>query len=277
MQALPSVLTIQSGRCDHASGVVWSSDSVVTAASRLRREEGLEALVGAERRAAELVGFDGASDLAVLRVEGGLPPPPRRAEPVSVGELVLALGRDPGVFARLGVVARTGGEWRLPGGGRFDRYIESDIGALASLAGGPLVDANGDLVGVNNATIARGRLVTLPVESVDRIVEAITTHGRVRRARVGVSVQRVELPAALAAELGRKFGLIVLGVQPGSPAEGAGLGLGDVLLTLGSATLERVEDLQAALEDDAIDATLRIDFWRAGKVLNAEVVPKASG
>jgi S1-C subfamily serine protease len=277
-QALPSIVTIQSGRCASASGLVWSGDRVVAAASRLRREDGLEALVGGERRPAHVLGFDAASDLAVLRVDGELPAAPRRAsEAPSIGELVLALGRDPVPVARLGVAARTGGEWRLPGGGRFERYLESDIAPSGALAGSALLDASGELVGVNSVAIARGRLVALPVESVDRIVEAIAAHGRLRRARLGVSVQRVELPAGLANEVGRKHGLIVLSVQQNSPGEAAGIVLGDVLLRLGEAPLERTEELQGALEADMIDQTVELEFWRAGKLARVRIVPKANG
>jgi S1-C subfamily serine protease len=277
-QALPSVVTIQSGRCASASGLVWSGDRVLAAASRLRREDGLEALVGGERRPAHVLGFDAASDLAVLRVEGELPAPPRRAsEFPAVGELVLALGRDPVPVVRLGVVARTGGEWRLPGGGRFERYLESDIAPSGALASSALVDAGGELVGVNSIAIARGRLVALPVESVDRIVDAIGAHGRVRRARLGVSVQRVELPSALAQEIGRKHGLIVLSVQPKSPGDAAGIGLGDVLLRLGGAPLERIEELQGALEAEIIDQDVELEFLRAGKRASVRIVPKANG
>lgn len=276
-QALPGVVLVQSGRCASSTGVLWTEDSVVTAASRLTREEGLEVAAGDERRSGRLAGVDAASDLALVRLDRALPMPARQtAPPVALGELVLALGRAPGAVVRLGVVSRLGGEWRLPGGGRFERYIESDIVPTPSLSGGPLVDASGALVGVNSVGLARGRLVTLPIESVARIVDAITTHGRVRRARLGVSVQRVELPARLADRVGRRFGLIVLGVQPNGAADKAGLELGDVLLQLGSSPLERVEDLQAALEPELIDTAVDVVFLRAGAQSTARIVPTAN-
>ena len=276
-RALPSVVAVLSGRCGELSGVVWSGGRVVTAASRLQREEGLEVLLGGERHDATLLGYDLPSDVAVLHVEGNAPVPPERATgPVAIGELVFALARDPLPLARFGCVARVGREWRAPGGARFERYIESDITPTLGLAGSALIDATGNLLGINSVSIARGRLVTLPVQSVDRIVEAITTHGYVRRARLGVSVQRVELPPALARDLGRRNGLIVLGVQPGSSADTSGLTLGDVLLKLGSVKLERVEELQGALEVDAIDASLAVEFLRAGKLIETTVVPRAA-
>lgn len=250
---------------------------MVTAASRLQREEGLEILLDGERHRAQLLGYDLPSDVAVLSFEGEATAPERAVGPVAIGELVFALARDPLPLARMGCVARVGREWRAPGGARFERYVESDIAPTMGLAGSALVDAAGNLLGINSVSLARGRLVTLPVQSVDRIVEAITTHGHVRRARLGVSVQRVELPQTLADELGRRFGLIVLGVQAESAADSAGIALGDVLLKLGPMKLQRAEELQGVLEADVIDTSLSVEFLRAGKVVQTTVVPKVSG
>lgn len=272
--SLRGVLSVCTGGCASATGIAWPGGRVVTAASRLKREEGLSVGNGSEHRAARLLGFDPGSDLAILRVEGELAGIPWRsaAQPLTLGEIVLALGRASSAVARLGVVGRVGGEWRLPGGARFERFIESDIAPSGGLAGGPLIDAAGELVGVNSVSLARGRLVTLPVESVARIADAITAHGRVRRARLGVSVQRVDLPSATATEVGRKAALIVLGVQPKSAAEAAGVGLGDVLLELGGVALESSEDLQSALDGDGVQRPLPLEVLRAGRRTTLEVV-----
>lgn len=276
--ALPGVVSVYTGGCASAAGLAWADGRVVTVASRLRREEGLAVGTNGDRTDARLVGFDARSDLAVLRVDGALECAVRRpqGQPLALGEIVLALGRTSSPLARLGVIGRLGGEWRGPGGARFDRFIESDIAPAAGLAGGALIDAAGELIGINSVSLARGRLVTLPMECVDRIVEALTAHGRVRRARFGVSVQRVELPAGPAAELGHRAGVIVLAVQPRSPAEQAGVGLGDVLLTFGDVQLESADDLYGALDAATIDRDVPVALLRAGRVMTLKVVPSST-
>jgi len=271
----PSIVTLHRSRCGGASGVAWSKDLVVTAAHHLEREEGIELSASGRRLSASLVGIDLASDLAVLRVDAELAPLTLGApEPVRVGELVLALGRPgDGVRAQLGIVSRVGAEWRLPGGSRFERYIESDVSPLPGLSGGPLVRASGEVIGLNSAGLLRGKLVTLAAEGVARIVETLVEHGRVRRARLGVAVQRVSLPRELAARRGQAQGLIVLSVEPDSPAEVSNVRLGDVLLALGGTRLTRVEELQAALDPERIGEDHALEILRAGDELTLSIRP----
>lgn len=271
-----SLVTLHRSRCGGASGVAWTKELVVTAAHQLEREDGIELSAGGRRLRASLVGVDPSSDLAVLRVDGELAALPRADPgPVRVGELVLALGRaGDGVRARLGIVGRSGGEWRLPGGARFERYVESDVSPLPGLSGGVLVRATGEVIGVNSAGLLRGKLVTLAVEGVSRIVDALSAHGRMPRAHLGVAVHRVALPKDVASRRGQAHALIVLSVLPGSPAEKSGLHLGDVLLALGDKRLTRVEDLQAALEPERVGEEHRLDLLRAGEELTISVKPE---
>jgi len=220
---------------------------------------------------------DSSSGVAVLRVGAELSPfKPADARALRVGELVLALARTGrGLGARLGIVSRLGGEWRLPGGTRFERYIESDVTPSPGLEGSALVTVSGELVGLNATGLARGALVSLPVASVGRIVDALLAHGRVRRARLGVALERVELPRAVADRLGRRRGLVVVAVVEGSPAERGGLLLGDVILAIDEKPTERVDDLQSALDENAIDREVSADILRAGKGQRLLLTPEA--
>jgi S1-C subfamily serine protease len=128
---------------------------------------------------------------------------------------------------------------------------------------------------VNLAGLVRGSLVALPAASVQPIVEAIAAHGRVRRAKLGVAVERVELPRALAERLGRRHGLVVLSALPGGPAERAGVLLGDVLLALADRAVESVQDLQGVLAAGAPGAELTLALLRAGAEQALTVVPEA--
>jgi S1-C subfamily serine protease len=272
-----SIVTIFGERSHGASGLAWSKDVVVTAAHALEREDGIEVGVGDERVKATLLGADAASDLAVLRVEATLAPP-ATADPsaLRLGELALALSRSArGLKVRLGVVSRLGGEWRLPGGQRVERFVESDIAPAPGHSGSVLVDAGGALIGVNAAGFSRGSLVALPASTVGTVVDAIVQHGRVRRARLGVGLERVALPRALAERRGQRRGLLVTSVLEGSPAERGGVVLGDLILGVAGRPTERVDDLMSALGEGAIGVPLAVDLVRAGSESKLTLSPEA--
>jgi S1-C subfamily serine protease len=243
-----SIVTIGGERSRGASGVAWSKDLVVTAAHALEQDDGFEVGVGEERAKATLLGADPTSDLAVLRVEHELVPVTTAdAGALRLGALALALSRSSrGLKVRLGVVSRLGGEWRLPGGTRVERYIESDIVPAPGHSGSVLVNAAGALIGVNAAGFSRGSLVALPASVVGGVVTAIAEHGRVRRARLGVGLERVALPRAVAERRGQSRGLLVTSVLEGSAAERGGVVLGDLILGVGGRPTQRVDDRRAA-------------------------------
>src|SRR5450755_1440462 len=275
----PSVVRVETGRRRPASGLVWSADGlVVTTAHSLEREEGLELhFESGEARAATLVGAGLASDIALLRVEGAALVTPERAPANTLrrGHLVLALSR-PGrtVRANLGVINALAEEWRAPGGGKIERYIQSDIGIEHGFSGGPLVDASGRLIGLNSAGLLRSTPLAVPVITVERVVGALLTHGRIQRGYLGVSSTAARLPQSLADSAGQRVGLILTGLQPSGPAEQAGFLLGDVLLSLDGVRVESIADLQAALEDRAGRA-VPVNVLRAGAALELSVTPSA--
>lgn len=264
-----------SGRCGPSvSGVAWAADLVVTSARALEHEEGVAVNVAGRRVKAERVGVHGPSDVALLRVEAELSPLPRAAEAeLAAGQLVLALGRPgEGVRAKLGMLSVLGGAYRLPGGVEVSRYVESDVAPSGGLSGGALVNTAGELIGINTVRLTRGALVTLPTSSVERVVTALASHGRLRRAHLGVSVYPVRLPGHEAeAAPGRRHGVIVLSVLASSPAANAGLLIGDVLLELGGHALRGVEDLESVLGEAAIGTDSEILLVRAGSELRLPV------
>ncbi len=275
----PSVVRIETGRRRPASGLVWSTDGlIVTTAHGLEREEGLEiSLESGEVRAATLVGADSASDIALLRAEGDAWVLPERAANSSLrrGQLVLALSR-PGrtVRSNLGVISALADEWRAPGGGKLERYIQSDVSVEPGFSGGPLVDASGRVIGLNSAGLLRSTAMTLSVVTVERVVAALLAHGRIQRGYLGVSSTPARLPPALAESAGQRVGLVLTGLQPGGPAETAGFLLGDVLLALDGERLESIGDLQAALEERATRA-VSARLFRAGAAHELSVTPSA--
>jgi S1-C subfamily serine protease len=276
-RANAGVVAVHGGGCEAASGIAWSPQHVVTAAHVVERESELEVTLEGERVPATLVGADPASDLAVLRVERELEPLPRAdLTALRAGELALAVARGSrGLRARLGIVSRVGPAWQLGPSLRAERYVESDIAPTPGLVGSALVDASGALIGSNATGVVRGVLVALPHGAVSRIVDAIVEHGHVRRAKLGVIVERVELPAAVAAQRGQRRALIVLGVAAGGPAEQAGILLGDVLLAVGGQAVERVDELSNVLDAGKIGSEVTVDVLRAGAELTLAVKPEA--
>jgi S1-C subfamily serine protease len=272
-----SVVAVHGGRCEPASGVAWSKEHIVTAAHSLERENELEVTVGDERVPATLVGADPGSDIAVLRVERELSPVTQAdVTAVRPGEIALALSRGPrGLRARLGIVSRVGAAWRLGPGVSAERYVESDIAPAPGLAGSALVDANGALIGVNATGVVRGVLVAVPGSAISQVVDAVVKHGHVRRAKLGVAIERVELPAAVAQARGKRRGLIVLGVAAGGPAEQAGLLLGDVILAVGGEAVERADELSTLLDESKIGVELPVNILRAGAELTLGVKPES--
>jgi S1-C subfamily serine protease len=210
-------------------------------------------------------------------VEAALSPAARAdVGALRLGALALALSRTArGLKVRLGVVSRLGGEWRLPGGQRVERFVESDIVPAPGHSGSVLVDAQGALIGVNAAGFSRGALVALPASAVGAVVDAIVQHGRVRRARLGVGLERVELPRAVADRRGQQRGLLVTSVLEGSPADRGGVVLGDLILGVGGRPTERVDDLMSALGESAIGVPLPVELLRAGAESQLTLQPEA--
>jgi S1-C subfamily serine protease len=186
---------------------------------------------------------------------------------MSVGHIVLALGR-PGrtVQATLGVVSGLGDNWRTPMGGQIDRYLATDVVMYPGFSGGPLVGANSRLLGLNTSGLSQGVSLAIPAATLDRVVTALRSHGRVRRGYLGVSTQRARLPEAVAAQAGQKSGLLIVAVESGSPAEAAGLTLGDTLLGLSGKAIQTHEDLLAALSGDVVGQKEVARVLRGGQV-----------
>ncbi len=265
----PAIVRVEGRRRLPASGIVWSDDGiVVTAHHVVERDDRIGVgLADGKQVDAELVGRDPTTDLAVLRVEGAQPSSAMSAQEddLSVGHLVLALGR-PGrtVQATLGIVSALGTSWRTAAGGTIDRYLQTDVVMYPGFSGGPLVDAEGKVLGLNTSAL-RGVSLTIPNLTVDRVVESILSHGRVQRGYLGVGVQPVNLPEAISKELGQDTGLILISVEPDSPAEAGGLTLGDTLLSVNGEPVRRLGDLLSLLSGELVGEQVLISILRGGE------------
>ncbi len=271
-----SIVRIEGRRRQAASGIVWSADGlIVTAHHVIERDENIRVgLPNGETTTATLVGRDPTTDVAVLRAEANGLTPAQWLEigSVKVGHLVLALGRpDADVQATLGVISALDKEWRTHAGGRIDTYVQTDVVMYPGFSGGPLVSVGGAVIGMNSSGLSRGVSLTLPAATIRRVAETLSTHGRVKRGFLGVSAQPVRLPENIAASAEQETGLLLVAVEPGSPADQGGLLLGDVIIALDGQTVRHMDDLMAALSGDRVGMSVPVKVVRGGQAQDFQV------
>jgi S1-C subfamily serine protease len=270
-QASESLVHVSASCRRGATGAVYTDEGLVlTTARAVASAAEVEVALGEQTAKARLVGFDAATDIGVLQLEQSLGKAPAWVTaPPELGTALLfgsRPGRAPRV--RLGLVSQLGDAWHTPRGGRVERYLETDLAPEPGFSGGLAFDHEGRAVGLSAAGLLRGVPLLLERATLERVVSAITQHGRVRRGYLGVGTQAVQLPDAA----GQGVGLLVSSVQPDSAAANAGVLLGDVLLRLGSSPLTDSAALRAALEDSE-GQELELSLWRAGSALLLKVTP----
>lgn len=260
-----------------ASGIAYAPDLILTADHVLEREEEIKVMLpDGTRMDATLAGRDPGSDLALLRLVSAMAsvgePAPQEAR---IGQLVLALGRPTpdGIQASLGVVSAIGGPVRYGRGGLLERYIRTDAAPYPGFSGGPLIDSAGRVVGVNTSGLARGASLTIPVAQAWKTAEMLARHGSVRRGYLGVRSQPVEIPTSQQAALGRpqETGLLLVSVERGSPADQAGLMVGDILTGLAGTPIEDPDELLAQLSGEVVGRPVGVEILRGGQRLEITV------
>jgi serine protease DegQ len=272
-----SVVAIHARRRIPASGVVWQPGVVVAAHHTVQRDDDITvSLHDGSSVSATLAGRDPSTDLAVLRLAdgAGAPPVAPAAEPPRVGQLVLALGRPGGsVTASLGIVSAVGGEWRTWQGGAIDRFVRLDLAVYDGFSGGPLVDTAGRVIGLNTSGLARATAVTVPASTVTRVMGQLLARGHVARGWLGIATQPVRLPPALQRSLGSESdaGLVVVNVEPDSPADRGGVLIGDILIALDGRAVRDPGDVLAALGGEQIGHAVGLRIVRGGKAETVSV------
>jgi S1-C subfamily serine protease len=273
--AAPGVVGIARRRGWGATGTVYNRDGLIVAANHaIVGDSGSIISHSGERRDVEVIGRDAGTDIAVLKAESsdGLEPVEFRAlDGLKVGNATLALGR-PGksVRASLRIIGVLGPQIRTPGGGRLERYVETDRGFPRGFSGGPLIDIDGKAIGINTSHLIRGADITVPAVTLSRIVDELVAHGAIRRGYLGVGVQRIRLPRPIRQQLGRRSGVLVVGVEDDSPAAKAGLSLGDTILSLAGKPIRSPDELRLELSDHAGD-TVTAQVLRTGAILDVEI------
>jgi len=269
----PSVVQVLGARRP-ASGVIHGPDTIITNARALGREDGLHVRVNdADPVEADLAGWDPATGIAVLRTRAKLdiaPPGIAESEP-RVGQIVLALARSwsNALTASAGIVAVVGGPLRTGRRREIPRVIRVTAPMHDGFAGGALFDAAGLVTGITTAAVIRGFGVAIPASIAWTAAHQVLTVGT-SRGFVGIAVQPVQLTGAQRTQ-GRERGLLVVGVTSGSPAEAAGVIVGDILLQFGDKPTESAEDLLDRLTGNLIGQKVQVRTLHGGLPRDVEV------
>lgn len=283
-QVLPSVasLRVRGARGDGAgsASVVTSDGFLLTSAHVVEgaRQATAEFADGTQATV-EVTGSDPLSDLAVLRATGPVPDPVvlGDATTLQVGQLVVALGNPLGLSGSVtaGIVSGLGRSLPTRGGRVVDEVIQTDAALNPGNSGGVLADSAGRMVGVNTAVAGVGLGLAVPINpSTRRIIDALMSTGRVRRAWLGVAAGQAPLPPPLASRLGRATGLRVAQVVPGSPAALADLKVGDVVVAVAGEPMRSATSLQRWMVEEAIGRPVEITVWRNGALVDVIAVPR---
>ena len=271
-----AVVRVNGRRRRAGSGVVIAQNTVLTASHVLEREEDLSVETADGRTlSARFAGRDHSSDLAVLKVEGlDIEPATPVEGDARVGQISLAVGspsRGEGPRATLGVVSAVGGPVRSRRGPRLERYIQTDATPYPGFSGGPLIDARGNVLGILVSGWGRGAAFAIPADIAWRTAGTLSEQGSVKRGYLGILSQPVRLPDGQSLGLTQRGGLLVVGVEDGSPADRGGLIVGDILATLDGQPVEDTDDLLVLLAGDRVGRAVPVKLVRGGELAEVQI------
>jgi S1-C subfamily serine protease len=278
----------QAGQAAQArgSGFVFTPDGfILTNSHVVHKAASFEVTLSDGRRfQAAMVGDDPETDLAVVRIDGRALVPARLgdSQAIRVGQLVVAIGNPYGFQCTVtaGVVSALGRSLRSRSGRLIDDIIQTDAALNPGSSGGPLVTSRGDVIGVNTAVIlpAQGICFAVAINTAKFVAGCLIKDGRVRRSRIGVGGQSVPLPRRIARayQLRVESGVLVISIEPDSPAERAGLREGDAIVGYGDQPIAGIDDLHRLLTEERIGVRSSLAVIRRGEKVVVDIVPEES-
>jgi S1-C subfamily serine protease len=283
----PAVVSIarvsRRGSSGAGSGVVFAPDGyVLTNAHVVAEADDLElSFTDGTASRASVVGFDHATDLAVVRAAVPAPShaPFGASSRLRVGQLVIAIGNPLGFGSTVsaGVVSALGRTMRARDGRPMEGIIQSDVALNPGNSGGPLVDSGGRVVGINTAIIlgAQGISFSVPIDTAKWVVGQLMTSGRVRRGWLGIAGQNRPLGRELVRRLGLEntSGVEVTSFDERGPASGSGMRAGDIVVGIDGRAVTTVDDIHRALQKWPIVTALKLRVVRLREVVDIEVTP----
>src|SRR5688572_5299974 len=233
---------------------------------------------------ATITGDDPETDLAVIHISAPdlVPASLGESKHARVGQLVVAIGNPYGFQATVtaGVVSALGRSMRSRTGRSIDNVLQTDAALNPGNSGGPLVNARGEVVGVNTAIIAsaQGICFAIPVDTAKWVAARLIRDGRIKRSRLGVAGQDVPLHRRLVRFHGLtvEHGILVVGVEDNGPAKRAGVREGDIVIALGDRPINGIDDLHRLLTDDRVGSATTVTVLRHTEKLDLTITPVES-
>jgi S1-C subfamily serine protease len=257
----------------HVSATVWQ-DAVVTSEQAVGDREEYEVVTASGATAkARIAGRDPGTNLLVLKPETSLDAPTLPRAAARVASLALAIGAtvDGAPTARLGLVNAVGPQWYSRAGGRIEQRIALDIRLGRTEEGGPVLDAEGGLLGMSTLG-PPGVVLAIPAATLDRVVPQLLNDGQVARGWLGLGLQPVSIPEPLRAAAGETSGMMVMSIAADGPGAVAGVTAGDILLTIDGASMRGMRRILAQLDDTSVGRTVALRLIRGGEVLTLTVL-----
>jgi S1-C subfamily serine protease len=267
-RTLPGVTGSGSGFIFTPDGFALTNSHVVQGAEQIDIT-----LSDGRRHSAHLIGGDPDTDLAVIRVEAPLLNHTELGDShrIRVGQLAIAVGNPYGFQCTVtaGVISALGRSLRSTSGRLIDNVIQTDAALNPGNSGGPLVNSRGEVIGVNTAIIrsAQGICFAIGINTAKFIAGQLIKDGKIRRGFLGISGQNVELPRRVVRfhDLHTESGILVVAVEPGSPAQRASLAEGDVIIGYGDQTVRDIDDLHRLLVEEKVGIPMTLTFLRRGE------------
>ena len=278
-KASKSVVRVDARRGRAGTGIVWDSGLVLTANHVVEQEEDIEVVVDDKSAKATLAGRDPATDIALLKVDGLSAPalPRAKVSDLKPGQIVIAIGRPGNLKATFGTISAVSSPWRGWRGSEIEHLIQTNAPLYPGFSGGPLVNADARAVGMNSWVFGRGDGRAIAMDVAERVVESLRTDGRIKRPYLGIGTQQVALPDPVKSKINQDSGLLIVAVEPQSPADKAGLMQGDTVLALDGTATPSLADLYAGLRKIKVGATQTVRVVRAGELKDISVTVGEAG
>lgn len=267
------------------SGVVVSPDGLLLTNNHVidgAREISIT-LGDGSKFSARMIGRDPDTDLAVLRAQTTRQLAFARlanSKQLKAGQIAIAIGNPLGFQSSVtaGIISAVGRSLRAQNGRLIDDVIQTDAALNPGNSGGALVDSLGQVIGINTATImgAQGLCFAVASNTAEFVLTQILAHGHVRRSVIGIIAEHVELPVRLRSALGlnQQGGIGIRGLQDGGPAALANVQVGDVLTHLDGKPVAGINDIARILDGDRIGKPVAARILRAGRLIDAVIVPQ---
>nr|MDQ3854364.1 S1C family serine protease [Thermoproteota archaeon] len=290
----PSVVGVQTGRMfgggAGGSGVIWSSDGYIVTCHHVvkgfREVQISSQELGSVMRA-DVVGKDPYSDIALLKISNTTAKSGKALQPIEIpdsgedlkaGQIVLALANPFGEQASItkGIITSSRssvrGWW---GRTMMNNVVITDARLNPGYSGGPLVDISGKMIGLN-AFYVSSRGIAIRTSKIKGIVENLKSYGRVRRAYLGITSYPISIPEEVTRQAGmsQDSGLMIVSVEPNSPAKKAGLLIGDVVLSLDGNKVGSLHDIERLLTQELIGKAVKLAVLRSEKLTELTIVPE---